>query len=213
MAQIGDNIVMVQVSESDHPDSTGQDILLWNYQDAIPQIVGEIERSGGRPHAVRAVISGRFFPECKPNLKIRFKADSKLSSNCIEAYKTLGFISPKSSNAVKVLMASGSTTECEFENLYEQTKKCPNGWTGKADDESCYKIETFPATNDEAAQFCNQEGAELIQIESSDEDDMINEILFGHTDYSTPTHPGFYHIGTYQRQSSNQYYHRNGVRV
>ena len=83
----------------------------------------------------------------------------------------------------------------------------------KADDNQCYKIKTIPLTNNEAAGFCNQEGAELLQVESADEDNVINEILFGLPEYSTPTHPGFYHIGTYQKQTANQYYHRNGVRV
>jgi len=77
----------------------------------------------------------------------------------------------------------------------------------------CYKVQTFPATNVEAATFCNQDGAELLQVESSDEDDIINKILFGLPEYSTPTHPGFYHLGTYQKQSATQYYHRNGIRV
>ena len=52
-----------------------------------------------------------------------------------------------------------------------------------------------------------------MQVESSDEDASINEILFGVPEYSTPTHPGFYHFGMYQKQSANQYYHRNGARV
>ena len=42
---------------------------------------------------------------------------------------------------------------------------------------------------------------------------MINEILMGAQEYSSPTHPGFYHIGLYQRQDANQYYHKNGARV
>ena len=42
---------------------------------------------------------------------------------------------------------------------------------------------------------------------------MINEILMGAQEYSSPTHPGFYHIGLYQRQDANHYYHRNGARV
>ena len=29
MAQIGDNIIMVQADVSTHPDSTGKDILIW----------------------------------------------------------------------------------------------------------------------------------------------------------------------------------------
>ena len=34
MAQIGDNIIMVQTSTSTHPDSTGKDILIWDYNAA-----------------------------------------------------------------------------------------------------------------------------------------------------------------------------------
>ena len=78
---------------------------------------------------------------------------------------------------------------------------------------SNYKIQTIPLTNNEAAGFCNQEGAELLQVESANEDNVINEILFGVPEYSTPTHPGFYHIGTYQKQTANQYYHRNGLTI
>ena len=106
-----------------------------------------------------------------------------------------------------------SAINCTFENLYEQSTNCPKGWTGKADDEMCYKIHTNPVTNNEAAQMCNQEGAELVQIYSTIESDMINEILLGLPEYSTPIHPGFYHIGIYQTQELDQYYHRNGIRV
>ena len=34
MAQIGDNIIMVQADDSTHPDSTGKDILIWDYNAA-----------------------------------------------------------------------------------------------------------------------------------------------------------------------------------
>ena len=34
MAQIGDNIIMVQTSTSTHPDSTDKDILIWDYNAA-----------------------------------------------------------------------------------------------------------------------------------------------------------------------------------
>ena len=72
---------------------------------------------------------------------------------------------------------------------------------------------TYPLDNNEAATSCYQEGAELLEVQSQPEDDMINEILFGSSEYSTPTHPGFYHVGLYQRQEGNQYYHRSGIRV
>ena len=163
--------------------------------------------------SIPAVVSGRFFDDdtCIPENKIEYEQSFP---NCLNAYMKAGFISPKDSNPVKILKPSKtSTLDCEFENLFEQTAKCPKGWAGKADDNQCYKIQTIPLTNNEAAGFCNQEGAELLQVESTDEDNVINEILFGVPEYSTPTHPGFYHIGTYQKQTANQYYHRNGVRV
>ena len=34
MAQIGDNIIMVQTDVSTHPDSNGKDILIWDYNAA-----------------------------------------------------------------------------------------------------------------------------------------------------------------------------------
>jgi hypothetical protein len=34
MAQIGDNIIMVQTDDSTHPDSNGKDILIWDYNAA-----------------------------------------------------------------------------------------------------------------------------------------------------------------------------------
>ena len=168
--------------------------------------------------ALPAVVSGRFFddPTCVPEVKLDYK---KTYTSCLYAYMKAGYISPKDSNPVKILESEtsgstmGTTIDCEFENLFEQTAKCPKGWAGKADDNQCYKIQTIPLTNDEAAGFCNQEGAELLQVESVDEDNVINEILFGIPKYSTPTHPGFYHIGTYQKQTANKYYHRNGVKV
>ena len=101
------------------------------------------------------MLSGRFFPKCKPEKKLEF---AQTYSDCKDAYVKAGFISPKNSNPVKIPKSDDSTMDCEFENIYEQSKKCPKGWIGKAEDENCYKIQTFPATNDEAAAFCNQEG-------------------------------------------------------
>lgn len=97
--------------------------------------------------------------------------------------------------------------------MYEQTDSCPLGWTGKADEGSCYKVNLNPVTNSDAALLCNQDGAEIVQIRSSDEDTMVARILEGFQDFALPLSPGFYHIGTYQRQDGNQYYHRNGVKV
>ena len=181
-----------------------------------PEIIGELPQE--RHLSIPAVVSGRFFDDstCVPENKLKYQ---QTYSSCLNAYMNAGSISPKNSNPVKILQTetsestTGTTTDCEFENLFEQTAKCPKGWAGKADDNQCYKIQTIPLTNNEAAGFCNQEGAELLQVESTDEDNVINEILFGVPEYSTPTHPGFYHIGMYQKQTANQYYHRNGVRV
>ena len=204
MAQIGDNIVLVNTDT----EINGLDILLWNYQDANPEITGTLIKD--RREAVPAVVSGRFFSQCGADQKLEFE---KTYSECAEAYDTAGFISPKSTNPVKILVDDGTETHCEFENLYKQTEGCPRGWTEKADEENCYKIFTYPLDNNEAATSCYQEGAELLEVQSPAEDNMINEILLGSSEYSTPTHPGFYHIGLYQRQEGNQYYHRSGIRV
>ena len=208
MAQIGDNIVFIQTDPTTHPQSTGKDILLWSYNDARPKIVGGLSknRNWGSP----AVVSGRFFSKCAAENQLKYK---QTYTNCLDAYTTSGFISPKSSNSVKIMLNDDSQADCEFENVYDQSKKCPKGWIGKANEGSCYKIYTNPLGNQDAAQICYQEGAELVQIESQMEDDMINEILLGASEYSTPTHPGFYHIGLYQRQEGNLYYHRSGIRV
>ena len=86
-------------------------------------------------------------------------------SSCLDAYKTAGFISPKDYNSVKILSSGETELSCDFGNLYQQSSKCPKGWTGKADDELCYKIQTFPETNNDASQFCYQDGSELLQVE------------------------------------------------
>ena len=83
------------------------------------------------------------------------------------------------------MMNDDSQFDCEFENVYDQSKKCPKGWIGKADKGSCYKIYTNPLGNQDAAQICYQEGAELVEIESQMEDDMINEIFLGASEYSS----------------------------
>ena len=80
------------------------------------------------------------------------------------------------------------------------------------DDERCFKIQNTASTNDGIALLCHQDGSELLQVESTEEDDFITDILDAN-EYANPTHPGMYHIGTYQQQSAGQYYHRNGARV
>ena len=204
MAQIGDNIVLVNTDT----DSSESEILLWNYQDGNPEVTGTLIKD--RRLAVPAVVSGRFFSLCGADQKLEYE---KTYPDCAEAYNTAGFISPKSTDSVMILVDDGSETQCDFENLYDQTDRCPKGWTGKPDEDNCYKIFTSPLDNNEAATSCYQEGAELLEVQSQPEDDMINEILFGSSEYSTPTHPGFYHVGLYQRQEGNQYYHRSGIKV
>lgn len=66
MAHIGDNIVMVQVTDSDHDDASGQDIMLWNYGEANLEIVGEL--ADEHKFGSTLTVSGRFFPECKCKL-------------------------------------------------------------------------------------------------------------------------------------------------
>ena len=68
---------------------------------------------------------------------------------------------------MKILKEDFSEMECQFENLYEsENAKCPKGWAGKAEEGNCYKVHTIPETNNNAAQVCYQDGAELLQIES-----------------------------------------------
>lgn len=136
----------------------------------------------------------------------------KTYADCEAAYTNGGFIK-SSANPVTITTAGGSTEDCTFENIFGQSASCPKGWFGKADDEACYKVETKAVSNQEAAMLCNQLGADLLQVDDENEDNLITLLLDGIVDYSTPLFPGLYHIGTYQRQSGGQYYHRNGARV
>ena len=126
MAAIGDNIVMVQVDDSSHPDSSGKDILIWDYSTGRPEIVGALGHV--RKYSVAKIVSGRFFSECKPDQKIKFEHES---SDCLDGYINGGFISPKETNAVKVLVSGGSTSDCKFENLFDQSAECPKVYIGE----------------------------------------------------------------------------------
>ena len=78
--------------------------------------------------SIPAVVSGRFFDDttCIPEKKIEYEQSFP---SCLNAYMKAGFISPKDSNPVKILKPSKtSTRDCEFENLFEQTAKCPKVW-------------------------------------------------------------------------------------
>ena len=94
-----------------------------------PEIIGELPQE--RHLSIPAVVSGRFFDDttCIPEKKIEYEQSFP---SCLNAYMKAGFISPKDSNPVKILKPSKtSTRDCEFENLFEQTAKCPKGWAGK----------------------------------------------------------------------------------
>ena len=59
--QLGDNIVIVEASSFSY--NYGQDILVWDYGKARPKIIGQL--SDSRIGAQSAVVSGRFFQNCK----------------------------------------------------------------------------------------------------------------------------------------------------
>ena len=159
MAQLGDNIVFVQVDPYSHQaDFLEKDVLLWNYNDASLKEVGKLRKN--KNWALPAVISGRFFPQCNSGMALQYE---QTYSGCLDVYTKAGFISPKDSDSVEIVKSEYAET-CEFENLYEQTSSCPKGWTGKADDGNCYKVQTIPKTNDGASQFCYGDGAELLQV-------------------------------------------------
>ena len=113
MAQIGDNIVLVNTDT----DSSESEILLWNYQDGNPEITGTLIKD--KKMAVPAIVSGRFFSLCGADQKLEYE---KTYPDCAEAYNTAGFISPKSTKSVKILVDDGSETQCDFENLYDDEK-------------------------------------------------------------------------------------------
>ena len=92
-----------------------------------PEIIGELPQE--RHLSIPAVVSGRFFDDttCIPENKIEYEQSFP---SCLNAYMKAGFISPKDSNPVKVLKPTGNAIDCEFENLFKQTAKCPKvGWT------------------------------------------------------------------------------------
>ena len=216
-----------QTWNNNYDDSSEKDILIWNYAYNRPERVNEMsEKRGG---SVGIVVSGRFFPQCYSNFRRVFfcqvskyffnllgpknTAFRKTFSSCWDAFKMGGLISPKTGSSTKVMKDDGSIMECTFENLKDNTKSCPSGWFGLGDEGSCFKVRKEPVDNDEAAALCNQESGDLVQPKSLEEDEYIIDVLSSVLDYAKPFHPGFYHIGTYQRQSGNLYYHRNGIRV
>ncbi len=60
--------------------------------------------------------------------------------------------------------------------------QCPHTWI--AFDGSCYKLETDEKDWNSAEAFCNAEGAQLVKIETAEENDFIKkEFLIGKVDY------------------------------
>ena len=125
----------------------------------------------------------------------------------------MGGILPNLGQSVEIKMTDDSVKNCTIENLHDQALSCPTGWYGNGSDEFCFSVKTKAVDNEEAARQCYGEGGDLIQIESSAEDEYIIAILTSRKDYSTPLHPGIYHMGLHQRKTGSQYYYRNGARV
>ena len=57
--------------------------------------------------------------------------------DCPSAYMQ-NLISPKNDGPSQILDPNGTPRECLFENVVEQSKPCPKGWIGKADENQCY---------------------------------------------------------------------------
>ena len=133
--------------------------------------------------------------------------------SCFDAYKLGGLFSEKNTAPLFVSKPGGSTIECKFENMLGGTEFCPNHWFGSMQNGECYKVFQIPLDNNDASLHCYENNADLLQMQSENEETMILDVLKGSTTYSWPTHPGFYHMGTYQHQSRKIYYHRNGDKV
>ena len=100
-----------------------------------------------------------------------------------------------------------------MENLHDNVQDCPKGFVGKGDDEFCLSVKTEAVDNTEAARQCYEDASDLLQVDSSDEDDYVMKVLQSLEKYTQPVNPGFYHTALYQRQEGRQYYLRNGARV
>ena len=55
--------------------------------------------------------------------------------------------------------------------------------------------------------------ADLVQPATAEEEGFLLDVISSKQRYSRPVMPGYFHTGLHQRQSGNQFYHRNGVRV
>ena len=60
---------------------------------------------------------------------------------------------------------------------------------------------------------CHMTGSDLLQVYNSVEETLILSVLSSRKNFSLPVMPGYFHLGLHQRQSGNQLYYRNGVRV
>jgi hypothetical protein len=61
--------------------------------------------------------------------------------------------------------------------------------------------------------LCSLQGSDLLQVYNSGMEGLVLNVLGSKTTYSQPIMPGIYHLGLYQRQSGNKFYHANGERV
>ena len=59
--------------------------------------------------------------------------------------------------------------------------------------------------------LCYEHGADLLQVENEDGDSHITRFLESQVELKNV--PSYFHLGIYQRQDSNQVYHRNGYNV
>ena len=201
LARLADDVIVTTVEPL-----SGQ-TWIWDYQKS--QLVEVAATAEEVFHADDFIFSGRFLPTCtRTNTKF-----TKGYESCLAGYNYGGLFGPKNTQPVTIKDGSGTEKSCTFENLSEETDACPKGWFGSADTDKCYKVRHEQLPNDEAALRCNQEGAELLQIDLADEDNYVISILEGSENYSMPVNLGYYHLGIYQRQATNQYYHRNGAKV
>ena len=59
--------------------------------------------------------------------------------------------------------------------------------------------------------LCYEHGADLLQVDNTQLDMHITTFLESQVELKNV--PSYFHLGIYQRQDSNQVYHRNGYNV
>ena len=64
------------------------------------------------------------------------------------------------------------------------------------------------------SRICYEHGSELMNIDNKDMDYFTTNVLDGlGAEFGNPSLPGYYHLGIYQKQESNQYYLSSGRNV